>query len=49
MKMFQGSFKRYVTPEGGRVDNVVTNRYGNLGEGKGVLAVPLRNGDENFI
>ena len=40
-----GSFKRYVTPEGGRgrVVNFVTNRYGNQGGVEEVSVMPLRN------
>ena len=46
----KGSFKRYVTPEGGgRVVNFVTNRYGNQGGGEGVSVMPLRNVDNFFI
>ena len=45
----EGSFKRYVTPEGGgRVVNFVTNRYGNQGEGEGVSVMLLRNVDKFF-
>ena len=46
-KSLKGSFKRYITPEGGgRVVNFVTNRYGNQGEGEGVSVMPLRNVDK---
>ena len=46
-----GSFRRYVTPEGGgRVVNFVTNRHGNQGRGgEGVLVMPLRNVDKLFF
>ena len=49
-KMFRmGSFKRYVTPEGGgRVVNFVTNRYGNQRGGEGVSVMPLRKVDKFF-
>ena len=50
---YVGSFKRYVTPEGGgsgggRVVNFVTNRYGNQGVGEGVSVMPLRNVEKIF-
>ena len=47
---FKGSFKRYVTPEGGggRVANFVKNRYGNQGVGKGVTVMSLHNADKIF-
>ena len=48
-KIYKGSFKRYVMPEGGgRVVNFVTNCYGNQGGGEGVSVMPLRNVDNFF-